>query len=115
MFSNLFHHLPLTGVPNSGTTILSAAEFFYESITSLIFSPAVRCYLVSLSLDKLALIAHLPLADAELPHQRRAVKEVMKHRGTKIKLPGTVLDQTAADPGGDDSLSPSLHFLLVFL
>ena len=75
----------------------------------------MRCYLVRLSFDKLRLIADLPLTDAELSDQRRAVKEMAKHRGTKIKLPGTVLDQTAADPGGDDSISSSLHLLVVFL
>ena len=72
-------------------------------------------YLVRLSFDKLTLIADLPLTDAELSDQSRAAKEMAKDRGTKIKLAGTVLDQTAADPGGDGSLSSSLHFLVVFL
>ena len=77
-----------------------------------------RCearYLVRLSFNKLTLIGDLPLVDAELSHQSRAVKEMLEHRGTKIKLPGAVLDQTATDPGWYDSLSSSPHWLIVFL
>ena len=75
----------------------------------------MRCYLVRLSFDKLTLIGYLPLVDAELSDQSRTVEKMMKHGGTKIKLPGAVLDQTAADPGGDGSLSSSLYLLVVFL
>ena len=75
----------------------------------------MRCYLVRLSFDKLTLIGHLPLVDTELSNQSRTVEKMMKHRGTKIKLPGAVLDQTAADPGWDDSLFSPPHWLIVFL
>ena len=77
-----------------------------------------RCeasYLVRLSFNKLTLIADLPLADLELSHQSRAVKQMMKHRGAKVKLAGTILHQTATDPVWDGSFSPSSHWLKVFL
>ena len=72
-------------------------------------------YLVRLSFNKLALIGDLPLVDVELSDQSRAVEEMLEDRGTEIELARTVLDQTAADPGWDGSLSSSPDWLIVFL